>query len=165
MENWSIEIESNFKKATINRNLGRKIPYHTVSLLLWMVGQYFFYGKLLYKAKPYWGVPPPIRRGGSTFIYWPPVSGPGWRPDWFRDTFRKIHCENYTFFSATLKNEYWQKCWSLLPKFWRALLQYFHFICIFYFMWSRKLFHKKLSLKIFYQEVAAKIWRKEFGIF
>ena len=37
------------------------------------------------------------------------ISEPGWRPDWFRDTFGKIHCENYRLFSATFKNPYWQK--------------------------------------------------------
>ena len=93
------------------------------------------------------------------------ISEPGWRPDWFRDTFGKIHCENYTFFSATFKNPYWKKCWSLLPRFWRTLLPYFHFICIFYFMWSRKLLHKRLSLKIFNQEVPVKVWRNIFDIF
>ena len=33
----------------------------------------------------------------------------------------------------------------------------FDFICIFYFMWSRKLLHKRLSLKIFNQEVPVKV--------
>ena len=50
------------------------------------------------------------------------ASDPGWRPDWFRDILGEIHCEIYRLFSAPFKNSYWQKCWSLLPRFWRTLL-------------------------------------------